>query len=651
MRRMTLLLSFSACLVLWLGSTVQAQDVQTFRRGDVDADGSVDLSDVFKFLNVTFLGAPAAVDCDKAYDFDGDGDRDTADAIYMLEYQFTGGPNPPGPFGDCGVEAADTGLTCNEFPGCPLDGGGLSEEELEQYAQISHVLRRIAYGQTPTLFEDVLAMENGAIDYIDEQLAPSLIDETLNDDLNDRLDLLNFDGDIADLQRSIFVRGIYAERQLVEVLTDFWDNHFNTFFFDTRNYFNNLDAGGDVYTTGEANALAAFFESQENQGYRDNALGTFEDLLLNSALSVTMTIYLDSIVNVVGAPNENYAREIMELHTMGVDNGYTQADIEELAKVFTGWNVCLVPSTMVTGDPIVDSALACEALSLDPVADGNEWVFTFDDTLHDNSVKTIFPGTSYEITLGDDEFGIDEGLAFITHLSTLTQTAEYVSTKLVQKFVADDAPPGLVASMVATWLLTDGDMTAVVEEMLTSDDFLLENRFSKIQTPMEFILSTVRNFGGDARDVNGLGEPTAIDEDVNEIRSTVSALSHLPFYFNTPDGFPESGADQLGTFKVLQRINYNKYIADETDKLYFDGRPIMESNDVDLNDAAEIAEFWMNRLFGGSFDPIDLELAEDFLNTHENGVEVTLSSGANLYERRIRQFLTFLASYPQALQQ
>lgn len=151
---------------------------------------------------------------------------------------------------------------------------------------------------------------------------------------------------LEELQRLVHIRGAYARRQLEAVLAEFWENHFTTDAEKVAEYFDDLrnSDGTDALSPGQALAEAAQAEFEEYQFFHDRALGNFGDLLLYSASSPPMLIYLDSVLNLKGAPNENYAREILELFGFGVDNRYTQADIEELARCFTGWTVRKVPA-------------------------------------------------------------------------------------------------------------------------------------------------------------------------------------------------------------------------------------------------------------------------------------------------------------------
>lgn len=176
---------------------------------------------------------------------------------------------------------------------------------------------------------------------------------------------------IDELQQLVHVRGVYSRKQLQAVLAEFWENHFTTDYDKVADYLDGLKNSDatDAMPQTQARAEAAQIEYQEYQFFYDNALGSFEDLLLYSATSPSMLIYLDNVLNVKGKANENYAREILELFAFGVDNRYTQKDIEQLAKCFTGWTVCKVAQDQVQNFP--ESALQpptdCEVQSEETV--------------------------------------------------------------------------------------------------------------------------------------------------------------------------------------------------------------------------------------------------------------------------------------------
>src|SRR6266478_2775607 len=272
-----------------------------------------------------------------------------------------------------------------------------------------------------------------------------------------------------ELQQLAIVRAAISERQLREVMVDFWTNHFNVF----------VGKGADRFL------LPSYVE----ETIRPRALGRFEDLLIATAESPAMMFYLDNAQSVApgSAPpaqrrpvfmfrrrfgmnempedrrqrqqrrptgiNENYARELLELHTLGVDGGYTQQDIIEVARIFTGW-------------------------SIEPPDRGSGFVFR--DWAHDHGTKQVFG-----LTFDDD--GKDEGIKLLKFLANEHATMHHVSAKLCARFVADEPPDGCVDAAVAAWQKTQGDIRAVLRAIFTSPDFWSAQAVrSKVKTPVEF---------------------------------------------------------------------------------------------------------------------------------------------------------------------
>ena len=266
---------------------------------------------------------------------------------------------------------------------------------------------------------------------------------------------------VNELQQAKLLRAIYAERQLQEVMTDFWFNHFNVFL--------NKDAD-QHYTT-----------AYERDVIRPRALGKFRDLLIATAQSPAMLFYLDNWSSIgpnsqaAGAGknkspdpkrglNENYAREIMELHTLSVDGGYTQNDVTELAKVLTGWTID------------------------NPGQGGN---FTFDPRKHEPGDKHVLGETIHEN-------GQQEGLQMLDKLARSPQTARFIAKKLAQRFVADDPPPALVNRLAERFLESDGDIREVLRTLFTSSEFWSSQTYlAKVKTPLEFVVSAVRASGAE----------------------------------------------------------------------------------------------------------------------------------------------------------
>jgi uncharacterized protein (DUF1800 family) len=291
-----------------------------------------------------------------------------------------------------------------------------------------------------------------------------------------------------ELEQTKLLRAIYSQRQLEEVMTDFWCNHFNVF----------IGKGLDH----------VMLTSYERDVIRAHAFGRFEDLLVATAKSPAMLFYLDNWLSVgpnsaqalgiathgAYAPraparpgkrpsglNENYGRELLELHTLSVNGGYTQRDVTEVAKVFTGWTI-------------------------DKPAQGGG--FKFEPRMHE-------PGPKFVLGHRIKEKGEDEGLELLHRLATSRQTAHFISLKLAERFVSDDPPPALVDRMAKTFLKKKGDIREVLSVLFHSPEFWDDTSYrAKVKTPLEFVASSVRATGAEVddampltRQLNNMGMP------------------------------------------------------------------------------------------------------------------------------------------------
>lgn len=306
------------------------------------------------------------------------------------------------------------------------------------------------------------------------------------------------------------LRDLYSPSQLREQMTWFWFNHFNV--------------------QADKRDIRAMVGDYEDQAIRPHALGKFRDLLKAADLHPAMLRYLDNDQNAAGRLNENYAREILELHTMGVGSGYTQKDVEEMARVLTGVGVSLSPDK-----PKLKPGQ--EALYV------RRGLMEFNPARHDFGEKTVL-GRKISAT------GLSEFEGTLDALARHPATARHVSGKLAIYFM-DDAPPKLVDRMTATFLRSDGDIARVLEVLFKSDKFRA-SLGKKIKDPLHYTISAVRLAYDDHPIVN-----------TGPLQSWIGRLGQSLYSRETPDGYPLedtawSGPGQLtGMFEVARQIGSN----------------------------------------------------------------------------------------------
>src|SRR5437667_2696612 len=382
---------------------------------------------------------------------------------------------------------------------------------LAEARRILHVLNRVGFGPRPGDVERVRAV--GLEAWIDRQLHPETIDDRATERALAELASIRLsipealreyprpdpglrekvqNGEMtraemmetyppekrpfriaAELQAAKTLRAVESERQLQEGMVDFWFNHFNVF--------------------AEKGDVRWYVAAYERDVIRPNALGRFPDLVRASARHPAMLFYLDNWLSArpgftvpVGPNkgrkaglNENYARELMTLHTLGVDGGYTQTDVTEVARAFTGWSIDR------------------------PQVEGR---FVFRPHVHDTGEKVVL---GHRIPAGG---GQDDGERVLEILTHHPATARFIATKLVRRFVADTPPPALVARVAATYLKTEGDIRAMLRAIFSSPEFYSEDAYrAKVKKPFEFVASAVRALGAtvDAQAAFGLARASA----------------------------------------------------------------------------------------------------------------------------------------------
>jgi uncharacterized protein (DUF1800 family) len=364
---------------------------------------------------------------------------------------------------------------------------------------IARTLGRASFGPRPGELRRV--REIGLDAYLEEQLHPEQLDESPAVGWRLwRLDTLQVDTDFrydfpkeqvqAELQQAAVVRAAYSRRQLQEVMVDFWTDHFNI-----------SQRKGD----------SAFLKSADDDAVvRRHALGKFRELLWASAKSPAMLYYLDNCRNTRTAGNENYAREVMELHTLGVSGGYTQCDVQEVARCFTGWSL----------------------------RDSGTWwngTFAYQPEQHDDGPRHVLG------VLLPPGLGHRHGERVLEILADHPSTAHFIARKLCRRFVADEGsiPVSLVERLAGVFRRSDGDIRQVLGVLLRSDEFRY-GRARKLKRPLDFAISALRALNADT---DGQG-----------VLPHLRSMGQVPYQWAMPNGYPDAAEDWLPG--LLARWNF-----------------------------------------------------------------------------------------------
>ncbi len=387
---------------------------------------------------------------------------------------------------------------------------------------------------------------------------------------------------VEELAMAKVTRAIYSERQLQQVMDDFWFNHFNVY----------AAKGEDKW----------YLTSYERDVIQPHTLGKFKDLVTATAESPAMLFYLDNFLSAdpnaaqhqaalramrqnrgrFGRPpqpqnqqarksarglNENYGRELMELHTLGVDGGYTQKDVTELARCFTGWTI--------------------DKPRLNPQ-------FKFDEKLHDPDQKVVL---KKKIHAG----GMKDGEQAIELLAKHPSTAKFISTKLARRFVSDNPPAPLVARMAKTFESSDGDIRAVMHTMIYSPEFWSRDAYrAKIKTPFELVVSAVRTLGTDV-------------ETATPLVQWVGRIGEPLYQCQPPTGYADTAEAWVNTGALLNRLNFSLTLAGN--KIRGSRADVASLLGVDATEPKVALERAVQIFLGGQASPTTLETLQKQLDS------------------------------------
>lgn len=486
-----------------------------------------------------------------------------------------------------GAATAVVATGCNQLPSIELFGRQVPAPPQPPYRApdsgsidlVSHALNRLTFGPRPWDYHRVNQLgetpEESFYAFVEEQLAPEKIDDPAGHNAARQFETLALPtGELFEYQEKLLLRelteatllrAIYSERQLFEVMVQFWTDHFN------------IDP-----SKGDCKWLKV---ADDRDVIRKHAMGTFPELLSASARSPAMLWYLDGRVNrkrnPEEKPNENYARELLELHTLGVNSGYTQKDVMEVARCLTGWTIKETGrSRFGIGD------------------------VEFKPHLHDQGDKIVLGQTiqGYSKDLAWDEQrrrGVDELSAVLKIIALHENTARYIATKLCRRFIADEPPESAVQTVAKWFRESGGDIRQTLRSLVHTDEFKA-TRGNKFKRPFNYIVSALRatNAETDGR---------------KRITNYLVRMGHSPYQYPTPDGYPEEAGPWLGT--LLWRWNFAVRLA----KGELGGTRIdLESLRGNFDTKRQVAAALMGRI------PAAVELKE--LRDNEDPLAIALAS-------------------------
>ncbi|RMG73214.1 MAG: DUF1800 domain-containing protein [Chloroflexi bacterium] len=463
-------------------------------------------------------------------------------------------------FGVSGLSFSGLATTLAKAP-----PGTFAPAQIGERDPIQHIINRLTFGPQPGLYDYISQI--GVDEFIERQLDYESIQDNETDHRLQAFPLINEHGGdliadmdnnrrrvLIDLIGSWLTRAIYSNRQLYERMVHFWSDHFNVYINKGPVLFLKLD--------------------DDRDHIRPNAMLSFIDVLRASAQSPAMLFYLDNALSNDFAPNENYGRELLELHTLGVNGGYTEDDVKAVSRVFTGWSITNFR---------------------EPNSPPGRFIFR--RVAHDSReaivLGEVIPANS----------GIDAGYQVLEILAKHPSTAQFISSKLIRRFVADTPPQSLVDLCTQVYLDTGGDIKSLLREIFRSDEFWQAP--PKFKRPFEYVVGLLRVLNYDVQ------RPRRFYETVAYL---LISMGHLPFNWPAPNGYPDVGRYWMDN--LLPRWNAALaamfYDEDDTSPDYT-GLVAMLQNAGVINDAEAALQFMARYMLGRELTGDELTITFEFM--------------------------------------
>jgi uncharacterized protein (DUF1800 family) len=427
--------------------------------------------------------------------------------------------------------------------------------DIDSNALLNKLIRRTTFGITQA--DQARAIQLGYSGYLEEQLNPASIDDSAMDArlasyatltmTQQQLFPLSAAQVVNELTEALILRACFSKRQLFEKMVEFWTDHFNIdITVEQCRYLKTLD---------ERNVI------------RQHALGSFPAMLHASAQSPCMLRYLDNNTNVATAPNENYARELMELHSLSITGPYSQNDVREVARCFTGWS-------------FVRGTTASNA--------GN---FIFNAGNHDNNQKIVLGNI---IPAGG---GMQDGLTVLNILAAHPSTANFIATKMSKKFLGENVSTAVINSVASVYTATNGDIKSMLREILKAST-LATDYGPRHKRPFHHFVSAIRATGSTCTSTTSM-------------RSNLTAAGNLPYSWGPPDGYPDTLAYWNGL--ILPRWNWGASMATNgISGISFDVAAFFSG----MTTATQIMDKINVAMFAGEMTTAERTRLQQYLNTN-----------------------------------